>query len=212
MNLWADRLLFGAAVPVLFGRLGPAVPRAFIEDRTRMMGGNLDFDALMKGAPLAAEQLRAHVALLDAQLSDGRRFLLGDAAGLCDFAAYHPIWFLRTMPPTAGAFDEFTRVLDWSERIKAIGHGTRSECSTEEALRIARDAAPQTASARDPWEPNGLAPGDRVRVVPDDYGFDPVLGEVVMSDVHQIGLLRETPETGQVVTHFPRVGFRVLAS
>jgi glutathione S-transferase len=50
----------------------------------------------------------------------------------------------------------------------------------------------------------------RVAVVPDDYGFDPVAGEVVTSSAHEIALLRSAPEVGEVVVHFPRVGFKVL--
>ena len=209
LNLWADRLLFGAAVPVLFGKIGPAVAKEFLEDRSKMMGGKADFGAVMKGGPLAAEQLRAHVALLATQLADGRPFLLGPAAGLADFAAYHPIWFLRAMPPTAHAFDEFPAVLAWADRIRAIGHGQRGECPQEEALRIARDAVPAAGGGKDPGEPNGLAPGERVTVMPDDYAFDPVAGEVVTSSIHEIAVRRSAPEVGEVVTHFPRAGFRV---
>lgn len=210
ISFWADRLLFRAAVPVLFSRIGPAVPKAFIEDRTKLMGGTLDFGEVLKAGPMAADQLRSHAALLDAQLSDGREFLLGADPGLADFAAYHPIWFLRSLPPTAGAFDEFPRLLAWADRLRAIGHGRRSECSPEEALAIARASEPATAPFRDPGDPNGLAPGDRVRVVPDDYGFDPVQGEVVASSVHEVAIRRSSAETGEVVTHFPRAGFQVL--
>ena len=53
------------------------------------MGGG-DFGAFIKAAPLFAEQLRAQASLLEAQLADGRAFLLGAEPGLADFAAYHP--------------------------------------------------------------------------------------------------------------------------
>ena len=49
----------------------------------------------------------------------------------------------------------------------------------------------------------------RVRVVPDDYGFDPVEGEIVASKIHSIAIRRVAPEVGEVVAHFPRAGFRV---
>jgi len=209
--LWADRLLFQAAVPVLFSRLGPAVPEAFIEDRRKLMGGNLDFRAVMAAGPLMVDQLRAHVALLEAQLAGGQPFLLGAAFSLADASAYHPVWFLLSMPPTRGLFDEFPGVRAWAERVGAVGHGRRSECPPEEALRIARDARPTATPARDERDPNGLAPGARVRVVPDDYGFDPVEGELVASSVHEVALRREAPEVGEVIVHFPRAGFRVTA-
>src|SRR5262249_50307927 len=75
LSLRADRVFFGASVPVLFALLGDQVPRAFIEDRSKLMGGRADFSELFKQAPMAREQCRAAAALLSAQLADGRPFL-----------------------------------------------------------------------------------------------------------------------------------------
>ena len=208
LNLWADRMLFQAAVPVVFGKIGPAVPKEFIEDRRRLMGGG-DFAAFISAAPLFAEQLRAHVSLLEAQLSDGRSFLLGGEPSLADFAGYHPVWFLRAIAPAAAALAEFSGVGKWAERVAAIGHGRRSEIVPAEALAIARNARPLAGTGVARGEPNGLALGERVNVVPDDYGFDPVAGELVAADVHEVAVRRTSPETGEVVVHFPRAGFRV---
>ena len=211
-GFWADRLLFQAAVPVLFSRIGPAVPEAFIEDRRQLMGGQLDFRAVMNAGPLFADQLRAHVALVEDQLRDGREFLLGAAFSLADASAYHPIWFLLGMPPTRGILDEFPDVRAWAKSVRAIGHGRRTECPPEEALRIASESRPLAeASVVDERDPNGLVPGMQVRVVPDDYGFDPVEGELVASSRHEVALRREAPEVGEVIVHFPRAGFRVTA-
>ena len=209
LNLWADRMLFQAAVPVVFGKIGDAVPKEFIEDRRKLMGGG-DFGAFIKAAPLFAEQLRAQVSLLEAQLRDGRAFLLGAEPSLADFAAYHPVWFLRAIPPAAAALAEFPAVGKWAERVAAIGHGRRSEITPAEALAIAKAARPLPGAGVARGEPNGLAAGERVNVVPDDYGFDPVGGELVAADVHEIAVRRTSPETGEVVVHFPRAGFRVM--
>ena len=207
-KFWADRLLFLAAVPVLFAKIGPAVPEAFIEDRKALMGGG-DFRAMMAAGPIFADQLRAHAQLLDAQLADGRPFLFGDDFSLADAAAYHPVWFLLSMPPTKGEFDEFPNLVAWAARLRGVGHGDRSEMAPEEALRIARESKPATPITPDPHDPNGFEPGMRVRVVADDYGFDPVEGEIVALEIHGIAIRREAPEVGEVVVHFPRAGFRV---
>jgi glutathione S-transferase len=208
LNSWADRMLFQAAVPVVFGKIGDAVPKEFIEDRRKLMGGG-DFGAYIAAAPLFAEQLRAQASLLEAQLSGGRAFLLGAEPSLADFAAYHPVWFLRAIPPAAAALAEFPAVGRWAERVAAIGHGRRSEIAPAEALAIAKAAQPLPGAGVARGEPNGLAAGERVRVVPDDYGFDPVAGELVAADVHEVAVRRSSPETGDVVVHFPRAGFRV---
>ncbi len=208
LNLWADRMLFQAAVPVVFQKIGSAVPKEFIEDRRKLMGGG-DFAAFIQAAPLFAEQLRAHVALLETQLADGRAFLLGAEPSLADFAAYHPVWFLRAIPPAAAALAEFPAARRWAERVAAIGHGQRSEIAPAEALAVAKAARPEPGAGVARGEPNGLAAGERVSVVPDDYGFDPVAGDLVAADVHEIAVRRSSPETGEVVVHFPRAGFRV---
>jgi glutathione S-transferase len=89
LGFWADRLLFQAVIPAVFSRIGPSAPPSFIEDRRKLMDGALDFDALLAGAPSAADGLRAHLDLLETQLADGRPFLLGEAFPLADASAWH---------------------------------------------------------------------------------------------------------------------------
>jgi glutathione S-transferase len=210
LNLWADRIFFVATVPVLFALIGAQVPKEFIDDRAKLMGGRADFSDVPKQAPYAREQCRAAAALIGAQLADGRPFLLGDAFSLADAACYHPVWFLRNFPMTAALFDELPRLLAWAERIQAMGHGQRREMTADEALRIARTSTPTTPRQGDSGEPNGIAPGQRVAVVPDDYGFDPVAGAVVTSNVHEIAVRRADDQLGDLVVHFPRAGFRIV--
>jgi hypothetical protein len=185
------------------------VPKEFIEDRTKMLPGR-NFADIPKLAPHAKEQCRGFAELIAAQLVDGRPFLLGAQFSLADAACYHPVWFLRNFPPAAVVFDEFPQLVDWAERIKAMGHGRRTDMSPDDALRVAKESTPTapTASA-DTHEPNGLKPGDRVTVTPDDYAFDPVAGEVTMSSVHEIAIRRRDDQVGDLVIHFPRIGFRV---
>ena len=207
-NLWADRLLFLASVSVVFAEIGAFVPPAFIEDRQKMMPGR-DFNELPRQAPHAREQLRALVALLEMQLGTGRPWLLGTEFSLADAACYHPLWFLRVAPQAGALLEEFPAVRAWCARIAAMGDGQRSEMTPAEALAIARDSEPAAPAPSEAHEPNGLAPGMRVSVVPDDYGFDPVTGEIVHVSVHEVAVRREEPGLGAVVVHFPRIGFRI---
>jgi len=48
-----------------------------------------------------------------------------------------------------------------------------------------------------------------VDVAAEDYGGDPVRGEVVFSNAREIAVRRRGPEVGEVVVHFPRAGFSV---
>jgi hypothetical protein len=79
-----------------------------------------------------------------------------------------------------------------------------------EALRIAREGTPLPAEAVEGRDPADPAPGTRVAVLPDDYGFDPVEGEVVFAGRQEIAVRRRDADLGEVVVHFPRAGFRVV--
>jgi glutathione S-transferase len=207
-QLWADKLVFLAAVSVIFAEIGQFVPKEFMDDRTKMMPGR-DFSEIPKLAPHAREQLRAYVATVDAQLADGRAFLLGDAFSLADAATFHPLWFLRVAPQAKAVLDAAPCVARWMERLDAMGHGERTPMTPEEALAIARDATPVSGSGVAHGELGNLAVGQRITVTPDDYAFDPVAGELVSASVHEIALRREDPALGTLVVHFPRIGFRV---
>jgi len=210
MALWADRMLFAATVPVLFALLGDAVPQAFIDDRSKLMGGRISFADVPKQARAAREQLRAGAALLAAQLADGRPFLLS-AFSLADAACYHPVWFLRNFPGAGAVFEEYELLIAWAERVRKMGHGLRHDLDPAEALRVARQATPARGRGVAPHEPNGLSAGMQVSVTPEDYGFDPVGGELVTADAYEVAVRRHDPEVGDVVVHFPRTGFRVAA-
>jgi hypothetical protein len=111
--------------------------------------------------------------------------------------------------PAAPPLDGFPRLQTWAERIAAIGHGGRSQLSAQQALDVARDATSIATATVDSQDPNGRKPGQTVTVTPDDTGRDPVVGELVASDVHEIVIRRSDREIGEVCVHFPRAGFVV---
>jgi len=167
-----------------------------------------DFSQVPKQAPAARELLRALVSTLEAQLGDGRPYLLGSAFSLADAAVFHPLWFLRVAPSAGALLEPFTRVRAWSERMDALGQGDAEPMSPTDALAVAAKARPAAGSV-EPGEPNGLAAGDDVTVTPDDYGFDPVRGSLVAASPVEVAIRRHDPTLGDVVVHFPRVGFVV---
>jgi hypothetical protein len=84
--------------------------------------------------------------------------------------------------------------------------------SARQALDVARDATSIARATVDPRDPIGRKPGQTVTVTPDDTGRDPVVGELVASDVHEIVIRRSDREIGEVCVHFPRAGFVVAAA
>jgi glutathione S-transferase len=210
-TLLADRPFFQASVAVIFGNLEPSdLQPGFVEDRERLSGGRFDFEAMAARGPYAKDQWRAYADWIERQLADGRPFLLGATASLADLSMFIEVWFLENAYRGAAALlAEFPKLRAWGARIRAIGHGKKSDLSSAEALAIGTAAKPTTAVRADPADPNGLKPGDRVGVSPDDYGRIPVAGEVVSSSAQHVAIHRRDPVAGEVVVHFPRAGFVV---
>ena len=213
VNLWADRLFFQASVAVIFGELGETVPRAFIDDREKLMGRSFDVAAMKAAAEPMGAQWRAQAAWIETALSSGSPFLQGDSLGVADIAAYMNVWFLTTFTPHLAAplLDGFDRLETWRERVKAIGHGQRLEMTPAEALDVARDGEPAESNAHDPSDPLGLSPGQPVSIAADDYGRDPILGRLVAANRSEVVIAREDEKLGRINVHFPRVGYWVTA-
>jgi glutathione S-transferase len=146
---------------------------------------------------------------MDTQLADGRPWLLGADMSLADAACWNPLWFMRVGPNAAALVAAHPHVGAWCERMAALGEGDRRELTPADGLALARESTPAEPDGVGPGEPNGLQAGDAVRVVPDDYGFDPVAGALVTASTHEVAVRRSDPTLGEIVVHFPRIGFRV---
>ena len=212
LGMWTDRSFFQNTVNLVFGSLADQVPKEFREDREQLRGQKFDVDAMKAAIPQMRDQLRAHADWIEIQLGDGRPWLLGKQPSLGDVNAYMNIWYVRSnLPDAAKLFERFPKMLAWEQRVKGIGHGSRErELTSSEALEIARNATPQTPLAEDAGDLNGRKPGDRVQVIPDDYGKIPVEGTIVSLSAQHIAIRRKDERAGEVVVHFPRAGFLVL--
>jgi glutathione S-transferase len=218
LSSWTDRAFFQNAVNLIFGTLGPKVPQAFVEDRSQLRGAKFDIDKMRAAIPQMRDQLRAQLGWIDAQLGDGRKWLLGELS-LADVSAYMNVWYVRSNltaeedQAVAGLNSIFAvlgQVAAWESRVRGIGHGLREEMSADEALDIAAKASPEAVAENDPDDPNGRKIGDKVRVAPDDYGRDQVGGEIVSLSAQHIAIRRVDERVGEIVVHFPRAGFVVL--
>lgn len=208
LSHWSDTAFFEPGAGLSMG-MNKDVPEAVVNDRKQFFNF-MDFSRLEADAPHLLSQLRANAALVEEQLGDGRAFLLGERPGWADITAYFPLWMARTFIPVAPALlAPFARTARWEERVKAIGHGRRADIEAAQALDIARAASPEPGRGVDPADPLGLRAGERVSVSPDDYGRVPVTGELVTLELHEVAVRRQDPRVGEVVTHFPRIGYRV---
>jgi glutathione S-transferase len=210
INLWADRLFFQPSVAVIFGQIGDAVPRAFIEDREKLAGSRFDIAGMKAAIGPMRQQWRAHAHWIEQALASlDTPYLSGDAAGLADISAYMNIWFLAGALPAEAEtlLTGLDRVNAWRARVASVGHGARSELTGAQALEIARASEPADSPPHDAMDPSGFAPGAAVVVMADDYGRDPITGRLVAANTRRITIGREEPALGRLNLHFPRVGF-----
>lgn len=207
---WADHQLFQSAVAVAFGAMGEHLPDALLEDRSKFSGRPIDRTKLKNQAAAMAGVLRAHLGWVEDALQDGRKFLFGDQPSLADLAVYHCVWFVRDRAKS-DAIADLVQVNAWADRMKAFGHGSRSDLDAKDAVELAKAAQPAPIRAAGPGTviPNalGLVAGAKVSVTPDDTGRDPVAGELAALDAQSVTIRRHAPEVGEVHVHFPRAGF-----
>jgi glutathione S-transferase len=211
--MWTDRPFFQNTVNLVFGTLADKVPADFIADREKLRGAKFDVAAMKAAIPQMRDQFRAHLGWIDTQLGDDRAWISGETPSLCDVDAYMNLWYARNSLENADEmFSEFDHARAWAGRLRAVGHGSRTELSSAEALEIAARAVPETEELHDPNDPNGRKVGDKVEVMPDDYGKVRVAGEIVALSAQHIAIRRLDPRAGEVVVHFPRAGFHVFSA
>ncbi|WP_426168101.1 glutathione S-transferase family protein [Sandarakinorhabdus sp. DWP1-3-1] len=206
---WAGGPQFMAHVGAAMGSMpAGAMGEGFIEDRKRRFG--LDMAQLGKATPHLTAQAMTAACWLDATLSDGRAFVGGDAPGHADLALYANIWFVRAIPFARDAADgmfALPALAAWFARVEAIGHGTRTEISEDDAIAIAAAAEPMPVSGRIDAP---FTAGQTVLVKTDGSGDPPVAGRLARLDPTGIVVLREGAQCGTVAVHFPRLGQMVL--
>src|SRR6266702_695024 len=127
--MWTDRPFFQSTVNLVFGLLADQVPADFIADREQLRGARFDVAAMTAANPQ----------------------MCGHRASLCDVNAYMNVWYVRAhLPGRDQMLAEFGHARAWEARMRAVGHGRRSEISTSAALDLAAGATPQTAELSDP--------------------------------------------------------------
>ncbi|MGU9804698.1 UNVERIFIED_CONTAM: glutathione S-transferase family protein [Pseudomonas sp. CM11] len=212
---WADSVVFQHAVSLVFqpesvavrfAKLPPEVIKTFISDRAGLFSGGTTKHL---SAEQAKHQWPTIMARLEQQLQrEEGDFLLGDPS-IADFAMAHPLWFLKGTAVTSPLVDTYPAISAWLARVLGFGHGASHAMSSEEALEVARNAAPAALPDESFEEPNGFTKGQQVTIAATDYGVDPVAGELLFAGREELILRREDALGGVVHVHFPRLGFQL---
>ncbi|MBC7506894.1 MAG: glutathione S-transferase family protein [Sandarakinorhabdus sp.] len=209
MASWAGGPQFMAHVGAALGAMPDgALPQAFVDDRKGRFG--LDMKALARATPHLTTQALTAAHWLDHSLADGRAFIGGAAPGHADLAFYSNIWFVRGNPFAAATTSQIfalPHLAAWYERVAALGHGSPTTISAEDAITVAAvaDPAPVTGRIDAPF-----VEGQMVAVKTDGSGDAPVRGQLAQCDPTGIILLRKGIRCGTVAVHFPRLGQIVM--
>jgi glutathione S-transferase len=217
LSRWTDGALFDQTVRHVLGSAGDKLDKGFAADRGRLYLGE-DWAEGLKRAhadlPHLVAQVRAPLSWLDAQLADGRKFLLGPSPAAIDAQFYHVVWFLRGRWAGGPSFlSEFTQLLRWEDNVRALGHGMQTDMNPQEAIARAKGLEPVSEAGVAERDPQGLKVGASVTVSPDvNGGEQPVEGQVRFANAESIVIDRASAETGNICVHFPRAGYRVVVN
>ncbi|MFN7123133.1 MAG: glutathione S-transferase family protein [Hydrogenophaga sp.] len=211
LSQWADSTLFWAAMghnlspkgaAALFAGQPPEAAQAFAADRGAMRAG---MTSLRPGDATAA--YKSYLRRLSTMV-EMHPFLLGDAPCVADFAAYHPLWFSRVVNPAmAGILDATPHVIEWMDRMAAIGHGQLSKLTSTEAIAIAAAAQPAPHTDDTFQDDHGIALGSRVTINAETFGQEPTEGILRAATRTRYTLERTDERAGLLHVHFPRIGF-----
>ena len=209
---WVDTFLFRCAVAITFqprAEVGNAIFKdeaaaaAFAADRAELSKGSTQ---LQMDLGIAEGHFLAFLNDLDTQLHHVT-FLGGATPSIVDFSAFHLVWFVQCREPLRQMFEPFTQVLRWCKRMSDFGHGDVEVIEGPIAVAEASQSEPE--ELLDKTFVEDLPPGQLVEVMPIDYGFQPVRGELLAAGFDEIAVVRTDPRAGRLVVHFPRMGFQI---
>ncbi len=212
---WADNTLFWTSMAFntqpkgfeqMFGKLPPEAGKAFSEDRKAMNLG-----ARLRPADAAAAY-KSYLRRISDMLDDWP-FLLGEAPSIADFAMYHPLWFTRHRTSVlAGIFDSTPAVLEWMDRMAAIGHGTFEKATPGDAIAAAAAATPLPLHDDLFQDDHGIPLGSQVTITGESFGPEPTTGELIAATRMHFTLRRTDERAGLVHVHLPRIGYQLRAA
>lgn len=213
---WADQHLFSVAVALAFSPAGfkafrQGVSEKFVEefvnDRAKMrVGGSglfMDTNTALQLVPIYLQQV-------EQQLNSAGPYICGDQISIADFSIYHCLWFINNNAGVRGLLKGFLKLNQWFEIMKAIGHGLQTNIDAAAATEIAHSAQKAVFSSEHFLAVNGLDFGERVEIIPTDYGIAPVVGELIVSKTDEVAVKRIDEKAGEVYVHFPRVGYKIV--
>lgn len=212
ISRWTDGPMFTQAIAVVLGA-AESLPADFAADRGRLyFGPDFTIEKLQDAVAGNAQQLRGQFDWFEQTLREGMPFLSGNQPGLIDALAHYLVWFIGGRWSQGQSFlEQFPYLLLWRDRVEQIGHGQPAEMFSQTALGIAKEEISCLSLAQRTVESKKFKAGEVVNVVPDVDGGDPaVSGELVALNAESISISSCNDRVGEIVIHFPNVGYRIV--
>lgn len=206
---WAESRLLWPVALYVSGTNAARFPAAFHSDRAILHGKPIpDVDRVKASAAKYLGQMRSELAAIEGLFVDGAAYVLGDAPSLADLALYHVPWFFEAFETKQTFLDDMPLTCQWMARIRAIGHGSRTELAASAAIEVANSTVPITIASTDYVVPEGLSIDDAVTVTPLDE-VSPAQGVLAVVNDHLISITVSNERVNEVRVHFPRSGYKL---
>lgn len=185
------------------------LPEDILEDRFAFFDF-LDREKLSQELPHLFAQFHANLHRLEDMLADGRSWLLGESPSWADAASYASVWMCRgNIRGAQDLLKGMDQLQAWEKRVNDLGHGQQTDITPQQAHKTSQSSASiaKPEIGTQVWP--ALELDSLVTVTPDDYGSVPVTGKLTRLTHSDIAIKRSDEKAGDVVIHFPRVGYTV---
>ena len=212
---WTDTFFFKIAVAIAFQPKAlaglelfqdPEATRAFTADRAELTKGSAELAMNLETAiPYWVMQMKN----LEAQLSE-KPFLGGDQPNILDFSTYHCCWFVYGNDALRDDLTAYPSLYSWMRNMSSFNMESADFISGEQAIEIAKNSPKDRMAESFEFLPSEtFSRGDLVQVMPIDYGFQPTEGQLMSATAEEIIIKRTDNRAGELLVHFPRLGFQI---
>ena len=211
-GVFGETVLFNLTVRVILTSSMGVAPEEFIQDRASLyFEPGWTVDEMKNTLSSTLLQLQSTFDLINDHLLAHGPYMNGQQPSYADAVIQHCVWFLcERWDGGENLVKPFEAICRNRELITAIGHGSPTELSAEQALQIAKDHIPHSPKGIFFNYLGGLTQGQMVSIRQHGTTSDPdVTGILRYLDNSTIAIDYEHPDIGLVAIHFPVLGYQI---
>ena len=181
----------------------------FLADRKQVFP-DVDFDALEVSDPDRRSQVRAYLGTVESQLGLGQDFLGGVQADGWDIHVWGMVWMIHSaLPALMPIVETFPRLVDWYERMSALGTGDREDAEIDVAWQALKDGPARSLPKTSAQEPLAQWVGEAVDISAGSADRGSASGRLLAVDQEQVVLGVEPISGESAQVWFPRFGYHL---